>query len=146
MNTCMKSGAVAMFVLASLAGCAAQPPQPADVSATTEGPPPVAAASAATAVTAATGASAATSETAVAGAPTPAKVFMKVPGGYRLRKRGGTELYCKSVTVLGSRFAEEMCFTREQLDELSKNAESAMGVIEQSTKTCAGGGPCGGST
>ena len=52
-------------------------------------------------------------------APAP-HIVPKVPGGYRLVKRNGKELYCKSVTTIGTRFAEQMCFTREQIDEIDE--------------------------
>jgi len=74
-------------------------------------------------------------------APTP-QVSAKVPGGYRLVKRNGKELYCKSITTIGTRFAEEMCFTREQIDEIDERTNHAMDDFEEARKTCSGGPHC----
>ena len=48
-----------------------------------------------------------------------AKPAGKIPSGYRRVTRNGKELYCRSVITLGSRFAEQMCFTREQLEDIA---------------------------
>ena len=78
---------------------------------------------------------------AVAAAPESDK---NVPGGYRLIKRNGKELYCKSVTTIGTRFEEQMCFTREQIDEIEERTDHAMDDFEQARKTCTGGPYCTG--
>jgi hypothetical protein len=59
-------------------------------------------------------------------------------------KRNGKELYCRSVTPLGTRFAEQMCFTREQIDEIAERTDQTMDDFDRSSKTCAGGSHCGG--
>jgi hypothetical protein len=87
---------------------------------------------------------AATPQASAEGSVKPAEPARKVPAGYRLVKRNGKELYCRSVTSIGSRFAEEMCFTREQIDEIAERTDGAMDDLEQARKTCAGGGHCGG--
>ena len=74
-------------------------------------------------------------------APAP-RVSPKVPGGYRLVKRNGKELYCKSVTTIGTRFAEQMCFTREQIAEIDERTNHAMDDFEKARKTCTGGAYC----
>jgi hypothetical protein len=58
--------------------------------------------------------------------------------------RNGKELYCRPVVTLGSRFAEQMCFTREQLEDIATRSESTMNEIDRSTAVCAGAGQCGG--
>lgn len=65
----------------------------------------------------------------------------KVPAGYRLEKHDGKQLYCRSVTLIGSRFPEKKCFTREQIEELEADTESAMGEIERRIRVC-GGAAC----
>ena len=70
------------------------------------------------------------------------KLTPKVPGGYRLVKRNGKELYCKSVTTIGTRFAEQMCFTREQIAEIDERTNHAMDDFEKARKTCTGGAYC----
>jgi hypothetical protein len=47
------------------------------------------------------------------------------------------------VVTLGSRFAEQMCFTREQLDEIARRTDSAMGEMERGRKVFVGGDHCG---
>ena len=113
----------------ALAGWASEPTQ------ATAAPPP-AEASAAPAPTA-PAASAVPAEAAHAPKLTP-----KVPGGYRLVKRNGKELYCKSVTTIGTRFAEQMCFTREQIAEIDERTNHAMDDFEKARKTCTGGAYC----
>jgi hypothetical protein len=77
---------------------------------------------------------------ATAGPTSPAA--SKVPAGYRLEKRGGKELYCRSVVLIGSKFPEKKCFTREQIEEIENNTESAMGEIERRIPVCGGSGSC----
>ena len=113
----------------ALAGWGSEPAQ------ATAAPPP-AEASAAPAPTA-PAASAVPVETAHA-----PKLSPKVPGGYRLVKRNGKELYCKSVTTIGTRFAEQMCFTREQIAEIDERTNHAMDDFEKARKTCTGGAYC----
>jgi len=113
----------------ALAGWGSEPTQ------ATAAPPP-AEASAAPAPTA-PAASAVPAETAHA-----PKLSPKVPGGYRLVKRNGKELYCKSVTTIGTRFAEQMCFTREQIAEIDERTNHAMDDFEKARKTCTGGAYC----
>ena len=113
----------------ALAGWGSEPTQ------ATAAPPP-AEASAAPAPTA-PAASAVPAEAAPA-----AHISPKVPGGYRLVKRNGKELYCKSVTTIGTRFAEQMCFTREQIAEIDERTNHAMDDFEKARKTCTGGAYC----
>jgi len=129
----------------ALAGWGSEPAQ------ATAAPPP-AEASAAPAPTApaasAVPAEAAPAPTAPAASAVPAeaahapKLTPKVPGGYRLVKRNGKELYCKSVTTIGTRFAEQMCFTREQIAEIDERTNHAMDDFEKARKTCTGGAYC----
>lgn len=114
--------AVAFAVL----GCSTKP--------TRQAAPPAAAPSAA-ATPAPGSAPAATSD--------PARPAAKqVPAGYRLEKRGGQELYCRSVVLIGSKFPEKKCFTREQIEEIERNTESAMGEMERRIPVCGGTGSC----
>jgi len=129
----------------ALAGWASEPTQ------ATAAPPPseAAAAPAPTAPAAsAVPAEAAPAPTAPAASAVPEeaahapKLTPKVPGGYRLVKRNGKELYCKSVTTIGTRFAEQMCFTREQIAEIDERTNHAMDDFEKARKTCTGGAYC----
>jgi hypothetical protein len=64
----------------------------------------------------------------------------KIPSGYRREKRNGKELYCRNETMLGSRFPQKTCFTREQLEEIQRRTESTVDGMEQTMKVCGGDG------
>jgi hypothetical protein len=156
-----RAGTVAL-ALAALAGCSGQPSRPGDASpaatalpaAATAPSSATASAPASTTVSTTTSAPASTSIDAAASAAPAADVERtaepaappsdrkKVPGGYRLVKRNGKELYCRAETVIGTRFAEQMCFTREQIQEISDRTDHAMDDFEQARKTCTGGPHC----
>ena len=129
----------------ALAGWASEPtqataaPPPAEASAAPAPTAPAASAVPAEAASAPTAPAA--SAVPVETAPAP-KLSPKVPGGYRLVKRNGKELYCKSVTTIGTRFAEQMCFTREQIAEIDERTNHAMDDFEKARKTCTGGAYC----
>jgi hypothetical protein len=114
---------VAVFAYAALAGCAANPAKPAEAATASKG----------------------TASAPVAASPSTATSTKKIPSGYRRVTRGGKELYCRSVVTLGSRFPEQMCFTREQLDEIASRTEKTMNDIDRSTGVCTGVGQCGGT-
>jgi hypothetical protein len=40
------------------------------------------------------------------------------------------------VTTIGTRFAEQMCFTREQIAEIDERTNHAMDDFEKARKTC----------
>ena len=124
----MRRAALMAVILAVVAGCSTQPTKPAQ-SAAAENDAPAKQSQAASAGPA-----------SAASVPT---VEKKVPSGYRRVKRDGRELYCRSVVTLGSRFPEEMCFTREQLEEIARRTDSAMDDMERNRKICVGAG-CGG--
>jgi len=121
---------VMIIALVGLAGCSTQP-QTVETKSVPVGAAPSTPAPVATAPAAAT----------PPAAPTVAK---KVPSGYRLVKRNGQELYCRSEVLLGSRFPEKMCFTKAQLEEIEKRTDSAMDDLEKGRKVCVGT-QCGGS-
>ena len=124
----MRRPGLMAVILAVVAGCSTQPTKPAQTAAAENDAP------------------AKQSEVASAGAAPAASVptvEKKVPSGYRRVKRDGRELYCRSVVTLGSRFPEEMCFTREQLEEIARRTDSTMDEMERNRKICVGAG-CGG--
>ena len=129
----------------ALAGWASEPtqataaPPPAEASAAPAPTAPAASAVPAEAASAPTAPAASAVPVETAHAP---KLSPKVPGGYRLVKRNGKELYCKSVTTIGTRFAEQMCFTREQIAEIDERTNHAMDDFEKARKTCTGGAYC----
>jgi hypothetical protein len=62
---------------------------------------------------------------------------VKPPPGFRVVKRNGQELYCRSEATIGSKFKETLCYTRDQLNEISERTDNVMDVIGRG---CAGGG------
>ena len=125
----MRRAGLMAVILAVVAGCNTQPTKPAQSAAAENNAPAKKQSQAASAGPA-----------SAASVPT---VEKKVPSGYRRVKRDGRELYCRSVVTLGSRFPEEMCFTREQLEEIARRTDSAMDDMERNRKICVGAG-CGG--
>jgi nucleoid-associated protein YgaU len=138
-----------LAVVAFLAACSSQPRTPSAESGTPPAPPaptthaagsaPEAPAPAAVPEAAAPAATAPTSGTSSTEEGVPAQTAAKkIPSGYRLEKRGGKELYCRSITTVGSRFAEKTCFTRAQLDEIAERTDSVMDDMERGRKACVG--------
>lgn len=129
---------------ATLAACSSQPTTsptaPAPVTAPTA---PAVATPAAASSEATTAAPAAATSDTNADTGTAAEKLRKIPSGYRMEKRNGKELYCRNVTTLGSRFPQKTCFTREQLEEIQRRTESAMGDMEKGMKVCVGIEGCG---
>ena len=122
----------AIFAVALSAGCGTQPVQQADATAAS-----------ANGTTAASRVAHPTETTVTTGSNAPTKT--KIPSGYRRLTRNGKELFCRSVVTLGSRFAEQMCFTREQLDDIANRTEATMDNIERSKAVCTGGTQCAGT-
>jgi hypothetical protein len=138
MNSIRTRVITVIVVLGGLAACAAQPPQTTDATAQAAPVTPAAAAAPATAPTPAAAAPA-TASAAPAGAGAAGEPIVKIPSGYRLVKRGGQELYCRSETTIGTRFPETLCYTREQMKVIAERTDEVMDVIGRG---CVGGG-CG---
>ena len=137
MNARRIRGITLIVVLGGLAACAAQPPQATDASASAQ-PAPVTPAAAAIPAPPAAATAPATTSAAPAGAAA-AEPVAKIPSGYRLVKRGGQELYCRSETTVGTRFPETLCYTREQMKVIAERTDEVMDVIGRG---CVGG-QCG---
>jgi hypothetical protein len=65
----------------------------------------------------------------------------KVPAGYRAVKRGLDTVYCTSSTPIGSRMPEKICYSREQLEAIERQAEANRREMYEKTHT---GGTSGG--
>jgi hypothetical protein len=50
----------------------------------------------------------------------PAGTTSPVPAGYKVRVRDGETLYCRTVTPLGTRFAQQVCMTVAQYEDLER--------------------------
>lgn len=67
----------------------------------------------------------------------------KPPQDFRPRKKGGQTLYCKSETVLGSRFPKELCMTEDQLRQYALDAAAMRRELGQHQAMCTGAAGCG---
>jgi hypothetical protein len=122
---------IVIAALVTVAACTAQPKQPVDtVSAAPAAP--------SSAVPAPAVQSSAPAAPAAAARDSAKPVQREIPSGYKLTKRNGQEVYCRSIVPIGSKLAEEMCFTREQLEEIQQRTQSTVGAMEQSMKVCSG--------
>ena len=74
-------------------------------------------------------------------ATVPPPADFKVPAGYRAVKRGLDTVYCKSVTPIGSRMPTTYCMTREQVEQIQRQAELDRQMLKEKART---GGTSGG--
>ena len=117
-----------LLALASLAGCSSTPSDPVPEQ-------PAAAAAAAPAPAAAPAVPAAPAAAAEEGEYRP-------PAGYKARVENGSKVYCRKTTVLGSRFAKDVCMTEAQLRDFERSNEGIRQNKDQTSRVCAGGGAC----
>ena len=137
---------LAAAVIVGMAGYASAPSS-AQANETAPAAQPVAnaepvAAAATPAAAAATPAAAAATPAAAAAAPTDAEKPFKPPAGYKANVDNGQTMYCKKVTVTGSRFPKDLCMTEAQLRDLEATNESMRQNKDQSSRVCVG--VCGG--
>lgn len=114
--------ALSLFLLVSIAGCAAQPQSATNSQASPPQPNSTAA-------------------TSTAAANKPADKF-QIPPEYKKRKVGGETVYCRDETITGSRFPSKVCLTYEQLKETVIQSDEMRSRMSQ--RVCSGKGLCGG--
>jgi hypothetical protein len=138
-----------LVALASVAGCASAPSTPgsseaAAAPAAVQAIPEAAAAPAAVqAIPDATATAAAVASPAAAVADaSKADGEFKAPAGYKARVENGATVYCRKVTVLGSRFPKDLCLTESQVRDLEATNDSIRRDKDQSSRVCTAGG-CG---
>ena len=61
----------------------------------------------------------------------------KVPAGYTAKQRGKKTVYCKKSMESGTRFAQERCFSEDQLRAMSASQEQEQANFDQARKVCA---------
>lgn len=66
------------------------------------------------------------------------------PNGYRAQVRDGQTVYCRKEKVLGTRFREEFCFTRLELEDLERRKRSMQNDVARSQRACSTGTACSG--
>ena len=70
---------------------------------------------------------------------------VKAPTGYRVKKRGNKVVYCRKNEEVGTRFANEKCFTEEQIAEIERKNEEGKREFEKNRRVCTTLEFCGGS-
>jgi hypothetical protein len=126
--------ALALIAVATVAACASGPVQQAS------SPNP------SQAVSAPVKAAAPVAATAAPSAAEPIAATdgeFSAPAGYQKRNRGGTTVYCKSETPIGTRFANEYCYTQADLERMEASRVNLKQEVDRTRRTCTGGG-CGG--
>ena len=61
------------------------------------------------------------------------------PPGYKVVERNGTTLFCTRVALLGTKFKQEICMTRDEYAEVQRRGEKMRQDLRQTTKMCQGG-------
>lgn len=122
---------VTILAVASLCGCAA-------------GPSPSGAADAqAREASAALAASSKVSIADEAQAVMAEEEEFRTPSGYKKKKRGDTTVYCRYETPIGTRFANEYCFTRAQLERVLKSQQGMQDDVAMRQRMCTTQKACG---
>ncbi len=68
----------------------------------------------------------------------------KVPAGYQAKKRGKKLMYCRKSMESGTRFAQEKCYSEEQLRQMEMAREQDQTTFDQKRKVCPGLENCSG--
>jgi hypothetical protein len=68
---------------------------------------------------------------------------IKLPTGFRPKKRGKFVVYCRKVTVLGSRFPAETCYDEAGIRAYLQEQEENAAKVDQYRRVCAIQGACG---
>lgn len=68
----------------------------------------------------------------------------KIPAGYLTKSRGKKTVYCKKSMESGTRFAQEKCYSEEQLRAMEASREEDTAKLDQTRKVCANLENCSG--
>ncbi len=68
----------------------------------------------------------------------------KVPSGYKTRDRKGVPVYCKRMTLTGSRFPKDVCLTEGELKADLALQRATAERIDQNRRVCVTATSCGG--
>lgn len=68
----------------------------------------------------------------------------KVPAGYQAKSRGKRTVYCKKSMESGTRFAQERCYSEDQLRVMESSQEEDAAKLDQTRKVCANLENCSG--
>ena len=67
----------------------------------------------------------------------------RTPPGYKKKKRGDKIMYCRSETPIGTRFAQEYCFTQNQLERIEKSKQGMQDDLAMRQRMCTTQTACG---
>lgn len=67
----------------------------------------------------------------------------RTPSGYKKKKRGDTTVYCRYETPIGTRFQNEYCFTRAQLERVEKSQQGMQDDVAMRQRMCTTQKACG---
>ncbi len=68
----------------------------------------------------------------------------KVPAGYLTKSRGKKTVYCKKSMESGTRFAQERCYSEQQLRAMEASRGEDTAKLDQTRKVCANLENCSG--
>ena len=68
---------------------------------------------------------------------------IKIPPGFRVKKRGELTLYCRKEDVMGTRFPVEKCYDETGIREYLRAQRDDQQKVDQMRRICSSGGSCG---
>ena len=69
---------------------------------------------------------------------------LKLPPGFRDKKRGKYTVYCRKDTAMGSRFASEKCYDEQGLRDYISDQRENQKQVDQMRRICGSMDACGG--
>lgn len=69
---------------------------------------------------------------------------LKLPPGFREKKRGKYTVYCRKDTAMGSRFASEKCYDEQGLRDYIADQRENQKQVDQMRRICGSMDACGG--
>ena len=68
---------------------------------------------------------------------------IKIPPGFRVKKRGEFTLYCRKEDVMGTRFPVEKCYDETGIREYLRAQRDDQQKVDQMHRICSSVGSCG---
>ncbi len=68
---------------------------------------------------------------------------IKIPPGFRVKKRGEFTLYCRKEDVMGTRFPVEKCYDETGIREYLRAQRDDQQKVDQMRRICSSVGSCG---
>ena len=70
---------------------------------------------------------------------------IRIPPGFRVKKRGEFTLYCRKEDVMGTRFPSERCYDETGIREYLRAQREDQQKVDQMRRICSSVGSCGSS-